>query len=60
MYGLPKIVCGVHVIPVYIYIYIYYICSFHRFVCVCDVFISEVISSFKSFKAGSKVFALLV
>ena len=47
MYGLPKNVRIVHVIPVCIY------------VCLC-FFMSEIISSFKSLRAGSQVFALLM
>ena len=49
MYGFSKNVCVVPVIPV---------CSFHRF-CLCFC-MSEVISSFKSLRAGSNVFALLM
>ena len=53
MYGLPKYVRVVPVIPVCLDK-----CSFHRFcLCLC---MSEVISSFKSLRAGSHVFALLM
>ena len=51
MYGLPKNVRVVPMIPVCK-------CSFHRF-CLC-FYILEVISSFKSLRAGSQVFALLM
>ena len=49
MYGLPKSVCVVPVIPVSV---------FHMF-CLCFC-MSEVISSFRSLRAGSQVFALLM
>ena len=49
MYGLPKSVCVVPVIPM---------SSFHMF-CLCFC-MSEVISSFRSLRAGSQVFALLM
>ena len=52
MYGLPKSVCVVPVIPVSVK------CSFHMF-CLCFC-MSEVISSFRSLRAGSQVFALLM
>ena len=48
MYGLPKSVCVVPVIPM----------SVHMF-CLCFC-MSEVISSFRSLRAGSQVFALLM
>ena len=50
MYGLPKNVRFVPVIPVCISVP-----SIGFFICVC---MSEVISSFKSLRAGSQVFAL--
>ena len=53
MYGLPKSVCVVPVIPVE-----RPKCSFHMF-CLCFC-MSEVISSFRSLRAGSQVFALLM
>ena len=53
MYGLPKNVCVVPVIPV-----CRSKCSFHRF-CLCFC-MSEIISSFKSLRAGSQVFSLLM
>ena len=53
MYGLPHNVRVVPVIPVCVSK-----CSFHMF-CLCFC-MSEVISSFKSFRAGSQVFALLI
>ena len=51
MYGLPKSVCVVPVIPMSAK------CSFHMS-CLCFC-MSEVISSFGSLRAGSQVFALL-
>ena len=50
MYGPPKSVCVVPVIPM--------LCSFHMF-CLCFG-MSEVISSFRGLRAGSQVFALLM
>ena len=52
MYGLPKNVRVVPVIPVCIKCSLYRFCS-----CFC---MSEIISSFKSLRAGSQVFALLM
>ena len=52
MYGLPKTVCVVPVIPMSIK------CYFHMF-CLCFC-MSEVISSFRSLRAGSQVVALLM
>ena len=52
MYGLPK---NVRVVPVS---QCASKCSFHRY-CLCFC-LSEVISSFKSLRAGSQVFALLM
>ena len=49
MYGLPKSMCVVHVIPV---------SSFHM--CCLYFCMSEVISSFRSLRTGSQVFALLM
>ena len=43
MYGLPKSVCVVHVIPISVK------CSFHMF-CLCFC-MSDVISSFRSFES---------
>ena len=51
MYGLPQNVCVVPVMPVCIYVFLHMLFVF------C---MSEVISSFKSLKAGSQVFALLM
>ena len=50
MYGLPKSVCVVPVIPMS------FKCSFHMF-CLCFC-MSEVISSFRSLRAGSQVLSL--
>ena len=50
MYGLPKSVCVVPVITMSVF--------FHMF-CLCFC-MSEVISSFRSLRAGSRVFALLM
>ena len=47
MYGLPKNGCVVPVIPVCIHTFLPYV-----------LFMSEVISSFRSLRAGSQVFAL--
>ena len=56
MYGRPKNVCVVTVIPVCnVRLDVPSIC----FVCLC-VCMSEVISSFRSLRAGSQVFALLM
>ena len=52
MYGLPKSVCVVPVIPMSSK------CSSHMF-CLCCC-MSEVISSFRSLRVGSQVFALLI
>ena len=46
MYGLPKSVCVVPVIPMSVQVLLPYVC------------LSEVISSFRSLSAGSQVFAL--
>ena len=51
MYGLPKSVC---VVPAQLASK----CSFHMF-CLCFC-ISKVISSFRSLRSGSRVFALLM
>ena len=51
LYGLPKSVCVVSVIPVCVQILLPYVC-----LCFC---MSEVISSFKSLRAESHVFAFL-
>ena len=52
MYGFPNNVCVVSVILVSVYVLLPYVC-----VCFC---MSEVISSFRSLRAGSQVFALLM
>ena len=52
MYGLPQNVRVVPVIPVYIHVFLTYVC-----LCFC---MSEVLSSCKSMAAGSQVFGLIV